>query len=123
MFLFTAALLILTACSLLNRGPALGDTTELQSQAMLTCSLACAERGQCGTAPDGTKMILGGQFGPIVENHERLFPANTAVTIIESRVEAVQTLATGEQFELRFYHILPPDRPDGWVAGWCLAAQ
>ena len=119
----TIVLLALTACSLLNSAPALGDTAELQGQAVVTCSAACAERGQCGTAPDGNQVVLGGWGGPMVHLHERVFPAGSTVDILESRVEIIETLITAEQSQLRFYHIQPPDRLDGWIAGWCLAAQ
>ena len=119
----TLALIALTACSLLNRSPALGDTAELQGTAVVTCSAACGQRGQCGLSPDGNQVVLGGQAGPQVENHERLFPAGVSVTILRNRMQTVETVATGGAFDLRFYHIQPPDRDAGWVAGWCLAAQ
>ncbi len=118
-----AASWFLAACSLLNRNPVLGDTAALQGQAVVTCSTACAERGQCGTIPDGGQVVLGSQIGPVLANHERMFPAGSMVTILESREQMVETVMTLEQFPLRFYHIQPADRVDGWVAGWCLAAQ
>lgn len=121
--LLIGALLALTACSLLNSEPTLGDTTDLQGQAIVTCSTACAERGQCGTAVDGSRVVLGGQGGPTVENHDMVFAVDTAVPIYEMRIQQVETLATAQQFNLRFYHIQRPDGLNGWVSGWCLAAE
>lgn len=125
-WLLALTLWFLTACGLLNRTPAMGDAVELQGPAVITCSPTCAARGQCGTTPDGDQVVLGGQNGPTVEEHDRLFPANMNVNIIESRVQVVEFVAPVQPaapFELRFYHVLPPDRPDGWVSGWCLMGQ
>ncbi|MCP4426294.1 MAG: hypothetical protein GY803_17520 [Chloroflexi bacterium] len=119
----TVVLLSLAACSLMNGEPTLGSAAELQGQAVVTCSAACAERGQCGRSANGDQVVLGGQGGPAVENHDRVFAANTAVPIYESRMQRVEPINGGEQFDLRFYHIQRPDGADGWVAGWCLAAQ
>jgi len=115
-------LLSLTACGLLGGDPVLGDTADLQGEATVTCSTACAERGQCGSAPDGSQVVLGGLAGPAVENHDLRFAVDTAVPILGSSMRTVETLATANPFDLRFYLIQRPDGTAGWVAGWCLAA-
>jgi hypothetical protein len=122
----TLATFTLSACSLINREPLLGHEAELQplTQATISCSDTCSEYGQCGTDAAGNQYVLGGQFGPTVENHDRLFPAGTAVTILSSNSQTIQSLSDGSQSQLRFYNIqLQDGRPDGWVAGWCLAVQ
>jgi hypothetical protein len=120
------AMTIFSACSLINRDPALGNEVEFQPQAQATisCNSTCSEYGQCGTTAEGTQMVLGGQNGPLVESHDRLFPAGTAVTILSSNLQTIQSVTDNSQSQLRFYYIqLQDGRPDGWVAGWCLAAQ
>ncbi len=122
--LLMGVLMSLTACSLLgNNAPVLGDTADLQGQATVTCSTVCAERGQCGLAPDGSQVVLGGQAGPTVENHDLRFTVDTAVPILGSSVQKAKTVATGEEFDLRFYLVQrPADGVAGWVTGWCLKA-
>lgn len=122
-FLLIGILLSLTACSLLGSGPALGDTADLQGQAVVTCSTSCATRGQCGSAPDGSQVVLGGQAGPAVEGHDLRFTADTTVPIYDSSIQRVRTITTQEEFDLRFYLIQREDGVTGWVAGWCLAAE
>lgn len=120
------AMTILPACSLINRGPTLGHEVELQpqAQATLSCNNTCSEHSQCGTTPERSQVVLGGQNGPMVETHDRIFPAGTAVTILASSVQTIQTIQDGSQSQLRFYQIQPQDgRQAGWVAGWCLAVQ
>jgi hypothetical protein len=122
----TFAMIVLSACGLINRGPVLGHEVEFQpqTQATISCNSTCSEYGQCGTTAEGTQMVLGGQNGPLVENHDRLFPAGTAVTILSSNLQTIESVSDGSQSQLRFYTIQFPDgRPDGWVAGWCLAVQ
>ena len=120
------AMIILSACGLGNRDPVLGDQVEFQplSEVTLACSASCAERGQCGTTNDGVQAVLGGWGSPMVENHDRLFPSGSRVTVLESNLQTIESVVDGSQSQLRFYRIQPQDgRPDGWVAGWCLAAQ
>ena len=120
------AMVVLPACSLINREAVLGSEVEFQPQAQVTvdCNTACAERGQCGITADGQTVVLGGQNGPVVENHDRIFPEGTAVTILSSSEQTIEPVQGGSQSQLRFYHIQPTDnRQPGWVAGWCLATQ
>lgn len=120
------AMTILPACRLLNRNPILGHEAEFQPQAQVrtSCNDTCSQRGQCGLTVEGNQMILGGQNGPMVANHDRIFPSNTTVTILASSVQTIEPVLGGERSDLRFYQIQPQDgRPPGWVAGWCLAAQ
>lgn len=122
----TIATFTLSACALINREPLLGHEAELQplTQATMSCNDTCSGYGQCGTDAAGNQYVLGGQNGPVVENHDRLFPAGTAVTILSSNLQTIQSLSDGSQSQLRFYNIqLQDGRPDGWVAGWCLAVQ
>ena len=122
--LLTAVALFLSACSLISRTPALGDTIELQGSATVICSAACAERGQCGSMTDGSQAVLGGSLGPTVAEHDRRFSSGSFVNIMESRLQTVELVAPTEPtapFDLRFYHIQLLDQPDAWVAGWCLS--
>lgn len=119
-------MIILSACSVTNRGPVLGHEAEFQpqTQATISCNSTCSEYGQCGTTAEGTQVVLGGQNGPMVENHDRLFPTGTPVTILASNLQTIQSVVNNSSSQLRFYAIQFQDgRPDGWVAGWCLATQ
>jgi hypothetical protein len=119
-------LAVLAACSLINRGPVLGDEVEFQPQTQVTidCNTTCSDHGQCGTAVAGNQFVLGGQAGPTVANHDRIFPGGMAATIQASSVQTIETVQSGNQSQLYFYHIQPQDgRQAGWVAGWCLAVQ
>ncbi len=122
----TLAILFVNACSLINRAPVQGDEVEFQPAAavVLSCSTACAERGQCGTGLDGTPYVLGGQASPLVENHDRRFLANANVNVLESNLQTIESVVDGSQSQLRFYHVQPQDgSATGWVAGWCVVAQ
>ncbi|MCB9421464.1 MAG: hypothetical protein H6667_16795 [Ardenticatenaceae bacterium] len=122
----TLAMIVMSACSLINRGPTLGSDIELppQTQAIMSCNETCSGYGQCGADAAGNQYVLGGLAGPLVENHDRLFPAGTAVTILSSNLQTIQSVSDNSQSQLRFYYVqLPDGRPDGWVAGWCVAAQ
>lgn len=119
----TLAVISLSAC---NRGPVLGHESEFQpqTQAVISCNDTCSEYGQCGTNEAGDQFVLGGQSGPLVENHDRLFPAGTAVTVLSSHLQTVESVTDNSQFQRWFYYIqLQDGRPEGWVAGWCLALQ
>lgn len=118
-------LVILTACSLINQQPTLGSQTTFapQTEAVLTCSSECANRGQCGdTAAQGT-VVLGSGGGPATRFHELFFPADARVTINGSDTRTLEPLIGGDQFDMTFYHISVVDTgKSGWVAGWCVAA-
>lgn len=121
----TLASLILSACgSTSTPTPILGHTVEFppEKQVIVNCNATCAQRGQCGTAVNGSQVVLGGS-GPIVESHTRLFQNGTAVTILASSEQILEPIQGGDQFSLRFYQIQPEGQPAGWVAGWCLADQ
>ena len=120
------AVLILSACSTNNAELISGDEIELlpETPAVVNCSAACSERGQCGTAVENNNIVVLGGSGPMVADHNRLFPNGTAVTILASSLQTIESLADGSQSSLHFYQIQPQDgQPAGWVAGWCLAAQ
>jgi len=119
------ALLILTACSLINSTPTLGSQTTFasQSEAILTCSAESANRGQCGDTAEQGAVVMGGLGGPAVRYHELLFPAESRVTVNGSDVRTLEPLIGGEQFDLTFYYVTVVDGgKSGWVAGWCVAA-
>lgn len=127
LFIWLALIMtILSACSLLNRDLVLGSDVEFQpqTQVVMSCNSTCSEYGQCGTTGEGTQVVLGGQNAPMVENHDRLFPAGTAVTILASNLQPIESVNDGSRSDLRFYFVqLQEGQPEGWVAGWCLAAQ
>jgi 3D (Asp-Asp-Asp) domain-containing protein len=120
------AMTILPACSLINRGPVLGNEVEFQPQAQVTtsCNTTCSQHGQCGITAEGNQVILGGQNDPMVANQDRIFPSGTAVTILAISTQTIETVQGHVQSPLLFYQIQPQDeRQPLWVAGWCLAAQ
>lgn len=97
----------------------------LAGQAVLTCSAQCAARGQCGTAPDGQTVVLGGVAGPTLQPHDRLFPNNTTVMIGLSEIRTLQLVSDpNQQAQVPFYAVATTDQSrTGWVAGWCVAAS
>ncbi len=127
LFLFLATL-FLTACGLLggrgqtaNLGHQIG--LELNSTAVLTCSESCADHGWCGTAGDQRPVVLGNAVDPASPVHDRLFLQDTQVIIDFATIATIQYVATGEQAELPFYHVMSiNDGKSAWIAGWCIAA-
>lgn len=121
------ASLFLTACGLLGGtpGPTLGDQTQLQPQteAVLTCSQECADRGWCGMTSDQTPVIFGNTLNPMDPVHDRLFYQDTPVSIFQSSTATIETVVDGERSQLPFYQVISLDQgKSGWVAGWCITA-
>jgi hypothetical protein len=125
--LLAAALLLLTSCGLLGGGQEviLGHQTELppQSEAVLTCSQECADRGWCGTLPDQRTVIMGNAGNPVTDPRDTIFLQDTLVFINQVGPGTVELLATGEQSLLTFYQVTSFDvGKSAWIAGWCIAA-
>lgn len=125
--LWLFVLAILVACG------GSGETTQtlgtnvqapLTGQAVLTCSAQCAARGQCGTAPDGQTVVLGGVNASTLQPHDRLFPNNTSVFINYSEIRTLQLVSDPtQQAQVPFYAVTTTDQTKaGWVVGWCVAA-
>jgi len=122
LFLWLAAIVLLViAC---GGGAGTGAVIQPQSQARLTCSQECSDRGQCGTSLDGRIFVLGREFEPAVDAHDRLFLQDTVVTVNSSELRTLQTIqpepAGGEQFPHTFYHVTAADGKSGWVSSWCI---
>lgn len=118
-------MLILTACSLLNRDTStaiLGHDTRLEGNAVLVCSQSCQERSQCGTTTDQGTVILGGLFQPQTGPHDVFFPAKTPVTINNVVPYVLRQVSDQQEFSINFYNVVAQDGKAGWVAGWCVAA-
>ncbi|MCA9958339.1 MAG: hypothetical protein KC443_04865 [Anaerolineales bacterium] len=118
-------MLVLTACSLLNRDASaatLGHDTQLEIEAITTCSQSCRERGQCGTTAEQGTVVLGGVFQPLTNSHDMFFPIDTRVSINGVTPYVLRQVSDGQQFSINFYNVIAPDGKSGWVAGWCLAA-
>lgn len=117
------ALVLLVACSLLNREPQLGHVTPLVDEGVLTCSQECSQRGQCGTNAELGTVVLGGSVGPVVIGHDVFFLAGETVVINRSENRTLTPVIGGDSFEIPFYQVgAPAQSKTGWVAGWCLAA-
>ncbi len=119
------ALVVLTACGLINSAPTLGSQTTFapETEAVLTCSAECANRSQCGDTVEQGTVVMGSGGGPATRFHELLFPAEARVTINGSDVRTLEPLIGGEQFDLMFYYVTVVDSgKSGWIAGWCVAA-
>lgn len=119
LLLIFLCLLFLIGCRR-DSGP---DEAELEGvpQIVVVCSEVCADRGQCGEAADGRRLVFGHPDRPEVRGHQMIFEHETAVFFINTREETLQVLATGEQFNHTFYLVTrPEDRRSGWVAGWCV---
>ncbi|MCP5096812.1 MAG: hypothetical protein GY943_14770 [Chloroflexi bacterium] len=120
------SLLLLTACfggSNETDAPAAdANVGALTGQVVLQCTKACAARGQCGTAVNGTDMVLGGHDTAVVQGHNASFPAGTIANVI---TDQMYRLSLPDQSELQhiFYQVQTRDAQQAWVAGWCVAAQ
>lgn len=123
--LLTAMLLLLSACSLINRNAPssrLGHETLLADQGVLTCSSECRARGQCGTTPDET-VILGGIFEPRTSQHDIYFPDGATVTLLFGQPYTLRQIVDGSELSINFYNVSTQDNTrSGWIAGWCVAA-
>lgn len=120
--LLAAMVLLVAACG--GGGGQVADI-QPQSQARLVCSEECRARGQCGTSLDGRIFVLGREFEPAVDAHDRLFPQDTVVTVNGSEIRTLQTIqpepAGGEPFPHTFYHVTTVDgSKSGWMSGWCV---
>ena len=123
--LLAAIVLLVVAC-----GGGAGTVADIQpqSQARLVCSEECRARGQCGTSLDGRIFVLGREFEPAVDAHDRLFPQDTVVTVNGSEIRTLQTIqpepAGGEPFPHPFYHVTTVDgSKSGWMSSWCVVPQ
>ena len=121
--------LIFTACLGGSGGDAVvtgADTSFVEGTVgTLVCSTECARRGQCGSRVDGQgDVVLAGSGGPLVANHELIFPNNTAVQIGGQELRTLQPANAGEPFPMNFYFVTATDGSNkgGWVAGWCVQA-
>ncbi|GAB4272780.1 MAG: hypothetical protein Kow0080_19540 [Candidatus Promineifilaceae bacterium] len=121
--LVTAVSLFLSACGALKQRT-LGANQPLEGNVIITCSEACASRGQCGQSTDRGPFVFAASDTPRVEAHDTLLPPETEAVIIEpARETRVALVATNEEFPVFFYHVILADQTKtGWVAGWCVAA-
>ena len=114
---FAFVLLSLTACLSLFNSTRYGHELELEGEARITCGDECSARGQCGTAADESIFVLGGIDTPLVQNHNRVFPDNTTVTIKSRVAQNLQQIEDSQQFSLTFYEVTAPVLGRaGWVA-------
>ena len=125
--LLTAVFLLLTACfgGGNNDTPAEDTTadpaTPLTGNVVLRCNQTCLDRGQCGTLGNGDRVVLGGSTGPTVDNHDLLFPHDTAAIVQASTTGVVEPLINPTPSQQTFYLIALEDNSKaGWVAGWCV---
>lgn len=122
--LLTAIVLLVVACG----GGEAGAVIQPQSQARLVCSQECRDRGQCGTSLDGRTFVLGREFEPAVDAHDRLFAQETVVTVNGGEERTLQLIQPepvgGEQFQHIFYHVTAIDgSKSSWVSSWCIVPQ
>ena len=127
-------LLLLTSCGggLFGGGddaaPADGSAVDAAIEAVpqsgtLSCNELCGAEGQCGTRADGTAVVLGHSVQPATRDHDRLFPVNTPLLILNRQPRLVQRI-TGEQLTVDFFQVqLNDGSVGGWVAGWCVNAD
>jgi hypothetical protein len=123
--LLAAMMLLVVAC---GGGAGTGAAIQPQSQARLVCTQECRDRGQCGTSLDGRIFVLGREFEPAVDAHDRLFPQETVVTINGGEIRTLQPIrpepAGGEPFPHTFYHVTTIDgSKSAWISSWCVVPQ
>ena len=127
LLLLVTAVLLLTSCLSRVNNDSNGQSQEnlpsgpLEGQVVLRCNQACTNRGQCGTLPDGNKVVLGRLEGPAVENHNLVFPTESTAVIQASSTSIVETIVNPTRSEQLFYQVVLSDNSKmGWVAGWCV---
>ncbi|MEM7117694.1 MAG: hypothetical protein AAF614_35000 [Chloroflexota bacterium] len=124
LILLTIVLLLLPACLSVFNSTRYGSELELEGEAVVTCSDECSLRGQCGTGLDESVYVLGGIDAPLVQNHNRIFADNTAVTIKSRLPQNLQRIEDNQQFSLNFYEVTASESGKaGWIAGWCVAGS
>ena len=117
-------LLILVACSGAGE-PVFGNEQLLAGDAVVVCSQACAERGQCGERlEEGGEVVLASETGPATTGHSFVLPDQATVAIVEARAEQVVQTSDQVTFPLNFYYVTEQaSGSSGWVAGWCIAGR
>lgn len=116
------SLTLLAACGLLA-DPQFGANTPLEGEVVVTCSPACANRGQCGDSLDRGRFVFASQNGPVVSDHDIILPVDARATVLEPpRQETLEQVGDGQRLQIFFYHVQLVDQTQsGWVAGWCIA--
>ncbi|MDX1688937.1 MAG: hypothetical protein R3248_13230 [Candidatus Promineifilaceae bacterium] len=132
-FLYVVAVaLIVVACGGGNDANVIPEGEQQQQQPeaapagqiTLQCNDECAARAQCGQTADGASVVFLNLEGPAVEptEHDFVVPANTPVTIQETRPILLVEEATGAQLQRNFHRVfVSPQNVEGWVVDWCLA--
>ena len=123
LILLPLLLIVLVSCVRRKEEPVFmygSEDVTLSGSATLKCSDGCRDSGQCGTI-DTAWIILSSTTGPATTSHDRTFPDNSAVEIIQQRMEIVQSVSDPSLTDRQaFYEVNVPDLGTGWVAGWCI---
>jgi hypothetical protein len=123
LLLLMALSLSLAACSLIAGGSN-GSETEAQqveTRVTLVCSQECRQFGQCGVNDNDEAMVLGHSASPSLTGHDRLFPADQAVILLQRQAREAGTQARA-QIPVTFFNVRTEDGSQvGWVAGWCVS--
>ena len=126
--LLGVSFIFLTACTLLNPSTPAEEAASGEGQpasVMLTCNQACADRGQCGVAPDQSQVVLGHPDQPTVTlgNHAMRFPSGSTATILDTRALQISSVASSEQIGTADFFFVQVQTAEtfstGWVAAWC----
>lgn len=89
-------------------------------QTTLVCSEMCSQNGQCGQGVDGRVYVLARSDQPNTQNHDRIFPVDTAVEILQSEQRNIQRPGS-EPVPQPFTLInLVNEQKTGWVVDWCI---
>ena len=126
-----ASLLVVLAFLMTGLLAACGGDDEVpftvDEPAQLTCSEECAARGQCGTLPDSSRVVLASTGGPAVTLHDRFFRDGAAVTVVEINERELIAARDNQPltgiatpFPHTFYRVSGEDRT-AWVSEWCMA--
>lgn len=127
-FALLVAVILLTACGLVggsDQTSAMGDQTrlEINTEATLTCSQECADRGWCGETADQRPVVLGNAIDPSAAGHDRVFQQDTLVNIDFVAMATIEQVVDGTRSQLPFYHVSSlNDGKSAWIAGWCISA-
>lgn len=131
--LWRSRLLLLVLLSALSlpavacRGNKQAPKPQVNEQAVLVCTEACAAHGQCGTLPTAKKAVLTNNGGPAVSLHDRYLPTGTAVQVVEINERQLLPAQGGSPrtadatpFPHLFYRVTVPDGSSTWVSDWCI---